>query len=807
MKELITPSESNLPPALNMKLVLHLADTIGDAKNCFYPHPVSVSSAQELQEAVRMDHVCAEYQGHRRSKANFLQSNVIVMDCDNDHTDNPDEWITPEKLNELMPDISYAIAFSRHHMLEKNGKAARPKFHVYFEIEPTRDTDYYVGLKRAIFNRYPFFDGNALDAARFIFGSNTGDAIWHAGATTIDQTDLIAITETTVKPKKKTPVKKPSDNLTDQTVTDAHDEAHNPPKIGNVIIAGTRNSSLSQFAGRVITCFGDTPVAWSLFFDKASRCVPLLSSKELFTIWGSAVRWYENTVSKKDGYVPPDQYNFVAMKALKPDDYSDIGEAKVLTRKYGKMIRYSDNTGFLVYNGIYWQESKQMAVGIMAEFLDLQLYAASLQVATAQQALIDSGVRQEYVTAGGKNLALAASNNDQQSLFGAYKDAQDYCKFIKKHRNNPFVLSSLEQAKPQLLVDISQLDEDPFLLNTPDATYDLRKGIAGKQDHNPADYLTKSTNASPGEDGKDLWLDTVNRVFLNDPELIDYVQRIIGTAVVGKVFSEALIISYGCGRNGKSTFWNTLARVLGSYSGMLSADVLTAGCRRNVKPEMAELKGKRLIIAAELEEGVRLNTSMVKQLCSTDEIAAEKKYKDPFKFLPTHTVVLYTNHLPKVGASDDGTWRRLIVIPFLAKIEGKSEIKNYTDYLVKNAGPYIMTWIIEGAKKAIEADFKLTPPKCVQDAIKQYREENDWLSHFLEDCCDEGDGLEQPSGELYTVYRDYSNRNGEYARSNADFYTALDNAGFQRQRRKSGRFILGLKLKSDYLEQHSEDPF
>ena len=79
--------------------------------------------------------------------------------------------------------------------------------------------------------------------------------------------------------------------------------------------------------------------------------------------------------------------------------------------------------------------------------------------------------------------------------------------------------------------------------------------------------------------------------------------------------------------------------------------------------------------------------------------------------------VSYTSHLPKVGASDDGTWRRLIVIPFGAKIHGKSDIKNYIDYLVENASPTIMTWIIEGAKKAIDAGFKLRRPKCVMDAI------------------------------------------------------------------------------------------
>ena len=71
-----------------------------------------------------------------------------------------------------------------------------------------------------------------------------------------------------------------------------------------------------------------------------------------------------------------------------------------------------------------------------------------------------------------------------------------------------------------------------------------------------------------------------------------------------------------------------------------------------------------------------MNTANVKQLCSTDEIYAEKKYKDPFSYTPTHTLVLYTNHLPKVGAIDKGTWRRLIVIPFDAKIEGSADIKN-----------------------------------------------------------------------------------------------------------------------------------
>lgn len=189
--------------------------------------------------------------------------------------------------------------------------------------------------------------------------------------------------------------------------------------------------------------------------------------------------------------------------------------------------------------------------------------------------------------------------------------------------------------------------------------------------------LPKSRNCSPGDEGMDIWLEALDTFFCGDAELIEYVQKVIGLAAIGKVYEEFIIIAYGDGANGKSTFWNTVARVLGTYAGKISSDILTMGNKVNAQPEMAELKGKRLIIASEMQEGVRLNTAMVKQLCSTDEIQACKKYKDPFHFIPSHQEVLYTNHLPKVGANDDGIWRRLKVIPFNAKIKGNSDIKNY----------------------------------------------------------------------------------------------------------------------------------
>ena len=338
-----------------------------------------------------------------------------------------------------------------------------------------------------------------------------------------------------------------------------------------------------------------------------------------------------------------------------------------------------------------------------------------------------------------------------------------------------------------------------MLLNTPGGTYDLTKGLDGWRATDPADLITKVTAVVPNEEGRQIWEDALQVFFCGDQSLIDYVQMICGLCLIGKVYTEAMIIAYGDGRNGKSTFWNVIYKVLGSYSGNISADALTVNCKRNVKPEMAELKGKRLIIAAELQEGMRLNTSVVKQLCSTDPIFAEKKFKAPFSFEPSHTLVLYTNHLPKVAASDDGTWRRLIVIPFHAKIQGQNDKTNYTQYLIDKAGGSVLSGLIEGAMKVVAADFKVDRPQCVLDAIGAYREGNDWLGSFVNDCCEVDKSDMAQSGDLYKAYRDYCTANGEYTRSTSDFYGALEQAGFKRKKMHSGNFIMGICLVADFL--------
>ena len=147
---------------------------------------------------------------------------------------------------------------------------------------------------------------------------------------------------------------------------------------------------------------------------------------------------------------------------------------------------------------------------------------------------------------------------------------------------------------------------------------------------------------------------------------------------------------------------------------------------------------------------------------STEKSKAEKKYMKPFSFTPSHTIVLYTNYLPHVGGNDEGIWRRLIVIPFKATIAKRNDIKNYAQYLTEKAGPAVLQWIIEGAQRTIQQNYRLTTPAAVTKAVQAYHADNDWLGHFLNENCELDPSYEQKSGDLYQKYREYCQGIGEY---------------------------------------------
>ena len=149
---------------------IYSADVTGNPTNCAYPHKHVILDEDSLKAAISRDYVCAEYRNNYRSGENFIGSDCLPVDCDNDHSENPGDWVTPDDVRNAFPGVRFAVHYSRFHQCEKKGKPPRPKFHVLFPIEYMTDADAYSDMKKRVHSIFPYFDTQALDAARFFFG-------------------------------------------------------------------------------------------------------------------------------------------------------------------------------------------------------------------------------------------------------------------------------------------------------------------------------------------------------------------------------------------------------------------------------------------------------------------------------------------------------------------------------------------------------------------------------------------------------------------------------------------------------------
>lgn len=745
---------------INFKL--YRATTAGNNKNNFYPTEVNVTSADTIKEVVRFDHVGAKFRDSIRKNENFLESNVIIMDCDNDHSENPNDWITPEKLHEKIPDVSFIAVSSKSNMKPKGNFSARPRHHYYFPTSKLiTDSTEYSNLKRKLQTKFPFFDKNALDSARFIFGVENSTIMIFEGATTID---------------KFINIQQPSTYSVD-IENDYEDILQSFENERSTIREGNRNNTLFHTALTAFVRFGNASSAYELINSTLKKFSPLLDKSEADNTIRSALKKY-NEIVLQDNYVPPDKYNTLKEKNtnLKPKDFSDIGQAKIFVQENKEKLLFTYATGYMFFNGSYWEDGKIHSQRLVHELTERQLVEVKLLIKKLEE-----------------QSQLHPNKKEDFSLYLTL--AHKHEKFIISCRNSTRIKSTLNESIPDLAISISDFDKNPYLLNMPSGTYNLK--TSELQPHSPTDYITKQTAVDISDVGFDIWITCLQTIFQNDTELINYFQEILGLILIGEVKVESLIICQGDGSNGKTTLWNVISRVLGDYCGTISADTLTANCRRNIKPELAELQGKRLVVAPELEEGVRLSTSTLKQICSRDKITAEKKFKDPFAFKPSHQIVLYTNPLPNVGSIDEGTWRRIILIPFNARFSGDNEIKNYEEYLFNHAGGAILKWMVEGSKKCIDNDFKLHRPAAVTNAINNYRYETDWLAQFIEDCCEIDNTASVSSSELFRTYSAYCFSIHEFTHRQKDFNAALKLKGFIKKKTNKCNVFLGIKLKSD----------
>jgi putative DNA primase/helicase len=345
------------------------------------------------------------------------------------------------------------------------------------------------------------------------------------------------------------------------------------------------------------------------------------------------------------------------------------------------------------------------------------------------------------------------------------------------------IRAMLELAKSEIPASPDELDADPWVLNCKNGTIDL-VGSGELMAHRREDLITKIAPTEYDPDAEAPTWDALLQRVLPNAEIRAFFKRLCGYALTGSTAEHVLPILYGTGANGKSTVMGALLDTLGDYAAQAAPDLLIA--KRNSHPtELADLFGKRLVAAIEVEDGRRLAESLVKQLTGGDRVKARKMRQDFWEFEPTHKVFMAVNHKPTVRGTDTAIWRRIRLIPFTETIPPKEQDKKLPEKLRKERAG-ILRWAVEGCLEWQREG--LQAPDEVRKATRDYRAEMDVIAAFIDEECVVAEHATATAKALYAAYKTWCEDNGEKPESQRSFGGRLRERGYE-----SGRITTGAR--------------
>ncbi|MEV4939609.1 phage/plasmid primase, P4 family [Streptomyces zaomyceticus] len=281
---------------------------------------------------------------------------------------------------------------------------------------------------------------------------------------------------------------------------------------------------------------------------------------------------------------------------------------------------------------------------------------------------------------------------------------------------------------PGVPADARDFDARPELLSVANGTVNLRLGTM--HPHTPADMITRRLDVEYHPEAEaPRWDRFLTEVFPNHPELPAFMRRLVGYGITGSTAEQCFVFMHGGGANGKSALLDAILNVLRGIT--KSTEFSTFEQRTAVgqaSPELAELRGARLVTASETEKYSRLAEALVKQLTGGDPVTARKLYGNPFTYVPSFLLLVAGNYKPAILSQDVGVWRRVKLIPFEAEFRGDKVDKSLPATL-RDEAEGILAWAVRGAMEWYATG--LQEPGSVSEATQDYRESEDRLAEFI----------------------------------------------------------------------------
>ncbi len=382
----------------------------------------------------------------------------------------------------------------------------------------------------------------------------------------------------------------------------------------------------------------------------------------------------------------------------------------------------------------------------------------------------------------------------------------------RRAMSTPGIKSMLQQARSAhgMLLDASRLDADPYVLCTPGGIVDLRTGLI----HTPnphTDFHSRSTSSAPQTMPTPRWDRFLSDTFGADAEgqeMIRFLHLLLGYSITGDVGAQILAFLYGLGKNGKSVLLDVIVKLLGDYADAAPPGFLMAKQFEGHPTDLAELHGRRVIVCSELKSGDRFDESRVKLLTGGDIIKARRMRQDFFSFVPTHKLFLLGNHRPEVGTGGFAFWRRMRLVPFERVVPDARKVDNLADILVREEGPGILTWLVDGARRYLAGEKDLTGPERVRLATTAYAETEDHMGRFLSECCKTEPGLRAEQKHLYLAYTRWCESEGATPVSSRAFASRVrETLGLRSPKEmatsNSKKYYPGIGLITDITEENA----
>lgn len=373
------------------------------------------------------------------------------------------------------------------------------------------------------------------------------------------------------------------------------------------------------------------------------------------------------------------------------------------------------------------------------------------------------------------------------------------------------------------------LNSNAYLVGLDNGVYDLARGVF--RDGQPEDRVSiTTTNDYPDFDESDVDLDGESSNIPIMQSIFDFMKQVfplpgvrrymflcLSSYLEGFNREEKFHLWTGVGGNGKSKLLALFEMAYGDYCFKLPINILTKarGQPGQATPELNMSAGRRFGSLQEPDEGAKINTGLMKELSGNDKLYKRGLYAEGGIMIPQFSLALLCNHKPKMTSDDEGTWRRLVVIEFIARfVEGKPKTKYefprniHLDQMFPEWAPYffaLLTMFYKVYKKEGLSEL----PQAIVDATYDYRKQSDAYAMFMDDYfCKEEEGIVKLD-DSYTVFKDwYSNEFSEKPPARREYKAYIERKLNQQYGRgnKSGWYGYSLQHPDSIGESTSSRP-